>query len=337
MKLKNTSSRISNKISRTLTDLIFSTQLENLIFSRKKGAVILCYHGVDLNEDKRFNMRFFSNKTLESHFYYLKKYTNVISIKDYFDQKWDENRLNVAITFDDGYRNNYLYLKPLVEKYELPVSIYITGLNNTPYKFLWADFADLVLYFTKRDAFVIGNQEFRKSETGNFINNEGLSTKLKIKEVGNWEYKEEFFKLFESEFLEIQNKPELKDYWQIMSDEEIQSCSKSPFISIGSHSFYHNNLDNISLTDAKQELIHSKSYLESLTQQPITELAYPDGAYTEELALYGNQELGFDKQLALSFRFKDDGNKPFMRSRTGLYPVDSIPNQLRQIEPILAF
>jgi peptidoglycan/xylan/chitin deacetylase (PgdA/CDA1 family) len=282
-------------------------------------------------------MRFFSNKTLEKHFYYLKIYANVISIQDYFDQKWDKNKLNVALTFDDGYRNNFLYLKPLVEKYELPVSIYITGLNNTPYKFLWADFADLVLYFTKRDAFVIANQEFRKDTNGNYLNKEGLTPKLKIKEVGNWEYKQEFFNLFESEFREIQNKPELIDYWQIMSDEEIKTCSKSPFITIGSHSFYHNNLDNISLTDAKQELIDSKSYLESLTQQPITELAYPDGAYTEELAIYGNQELGFDKQLALSFRFEDDKNKTFMRSRTGLYPVDSIPNQLRQIEPILTF
>lgn len=335
--MKSISSRISNKLNRTFTDIVFKTNLEQIIFSNKKGAVILCYHGVDLNEDKRFNMRFFSNKTLERHFYYLKKYTNVISIQDYFEQRWDKNKLNVALTFDDGYRNNYLYLKPLVEKYELPVSIYISGLNNTPYKFLWADFADLVLYFTKRDAFVLGNQEFRKDTNGNYLNKEGLTPKLKIKEVGNWEYKEEFFKLFESEFQEIQNKPELKDYWQIMSDEEIQSCSKSPYISIGSHSFYHNNLDNISLLDAKQELIDSKSYLENLTQQPITELAYPDGAYTEELALYGNQELGFDKQLALSFRFKDDGNKSFMRSRTGLYPVDSIPNQLRQIDPILNF
>jgi len=329
--------RISNKLNRTLTDFVFKTKLEQLIFSKKKGAVILCYHGIDLNEDKRFNMRFFSNKTLEKHFYYLKKYTNVISINDYFEQKWDKNKLNVAITFDDGYRNNMLYLKPLVEKYELPISIYITGLTNTPYKFLWADFADLVLYFTKRDAFVIGNQEFRKTETGNYINNEGLSPKLKIKEVGNWGYKEEFFQLFESEFNEIQKNPELVDYWQIMSDEEIQSCSKSPFISIGSHSYYHNNLDNIPFSNAKQELIDSKNYLENLTQLAITELAYPDGAYTEELAFWANKELGFDKQLALSFRFENDSIKPYMRSRIGLYPVDSIPNQLRQIEPILTF
>ncbi|MFM7666829.1 MAG: polysaccharide deacetylase family protein [Bacteroidota bacterium] len=335
--MKNINSRISNKLNRTITDIVFKTNLEKLVFSKKKGAVILCYHGVDLYEDKRFNMRFFSNKTLEKHFYYLKKYTNVISIQDYFEQKWDKNKLNVALTFDDGYRNNYLYLKPLVEKYQLPVSIYITGLNNTPYKFLWADFADLVLHFTKRKSFVLGNQEFRKDSNGNFLNEEGLTLKLKIKEVGNWQYKEEFFKLFESEFQEIQKKTDLSDYWQIMSDEEIQSCSKSSFISIGSHSFYHNNLDNISHSDAKKELIDSKNYLENLTQQSITELAYPDGAYSDELTHWANNELGFDKQLALSFRFDDDKNKSFMRSRTGLYPVDTIPNQLRNIQPFLTF
>jgi peptidoglycan/xylan/chitin deacetylase (PgdA/CDA1 family) len=305
--------------------------------SKKKGATILCYHGVDLHEDKRFNMRFFSQKTLERHFYYLRKHTNIISVKDYYEGNFDSNKLNVAITFDDGYRNNFTYLKPLVEQYQLPVSIYITGLNQTDFPFLWADFADLVLYFTKRKSFNLGNDEFVKNERGLFLNDDGTSLKLKIKEVGNWGYKEEFFKLFESEFNEIQKKPELVDYWQIMSDEEIQSCSKSPFISIGSHSFYHNNLDNISISDAKQELIKSKNYLENLTQQPIAELAYPDGAYTEELAFCANMELGFSKQLALTFRFEDDCTRPYMRSRTGLYPVDTVPNQLRQIEPILSF
>ena len=135
--------------------------------------------------------------------------------------------------------------------------------------------------------------------------------------------------------MKLKKKPELSDYWQIMSDEEIQNCSKSSYISIGSHSFFHNNLDNISLSEAKQELVDSKKYLENLIQKPITELAYPDGAYSEELVSFANDELVFDKQLALSFRFENDCKKPYMRSRTGLYPVDSIPNQLSQINPIL--
>jgi len=329
--------RISNKLNRTFTDFVFKTNLEKLIFSQKKGAVILCYHGVDLFEDKRFNMRFFSNKTLEKHFYYLKKYTNVISIQDYFDQKWDKNKLNVALTFDDGYRNNYLYLKPLVQKYQIPVSIYITGLNNTPYKFLWADFADLVLHFTKRKSFVVGNQEFRKDSNGNILNEEGLTPKLKIKEVGNWEYKEEFFKLFESEFQEIQKKPELSDYWQIMSDQEIRECSKSQFINIGSHGFLHNNLNNISLDLAKKEILDSKIYLENITQKEICEIAYPDGGYTKDLSKCCFEEFQMKYQLACSFLFENDYNEPFLRSRLDLYPVDTIPNQLRQIKPIISF
>ncbi len=337
MKLKNIASRISNKVNRTFTDIIFLAQLEKLIMSKKKGAVILTYHGVDLHEDKRFNMRFFSNKTLEKHFYYLKKYTNVISIQDYFDQKWDENRLNVALTFDDGYRNNYLYLKPLVEKYELPVSIYITGLNNTPYNFLWADFADLVLYFTKKTSFVLGYQEFRKIKNGNFVNEDGLTLKLKIKEVGNWEYKVEFFKLFESEFQVIQKKPELLDYWQIMSDEEIIECSKSPYINIGSHGFLHNNLNNIVLKNAQKEVNESKCYLENLTQKEINEIAYPDGGYTEELSKWAFDELQIKHQLACSFLFENDNKKQYLRSRLDLYPVYSAANQLMEIKPILTF
>ena len=337
MKLKNIASRISNKVNRTYTDIIFLAQLEKLIMSKKKGAVILTYHGVDLFEDKRFNMRFFSNKTLEKHFYYLKKYTNVISIQDYFDQKWDKNKLNVALTFDDGYRNNYLYLKPLAEKYQLPVSIYITGLNNTPYKFLWADFADLVLYFTKRKSFVLGNDEFRKIAGGNFLNEKGLTLKLKIKEVGNWQYKVEFFKLFESEFNEIQKKSELLDYWQIMSDQEIRECSKSQFINIGSHGFLHNNLNNIPLEFAKKEIGDSKNYLENITQKEIREIAYPDGGYTKVLSKCCFDEFQMKYQLACSFLFENDCDEPFLRSRLDLYPVDTIPNQLRQIEPIISF
>jgi len=66
VKLKNIASRISNKLNRTLTDYIFAAKLEQLIFSKKKGAVILTYHGIDLNEDKRFNMHFFRTLHLKS-------------------------------------------------------------------------------------------------------------------------------------------------------------------------------------------------------------------------------------------------------------------------------
>ncbi len=329
--------RISNKINRIQTDLLFSLNFEKFIFSKKRGAVILCYHGLDLYEDKRFNMRFFSNKTIEKHFFYLKKYTNVISVKDYFEGRFDSTKLNVAITFDDGYKNNFKYLKPLLEQYEIHASIYVTGLNQTNYPFIWADFADLVLFHTKIGSFYIQQDEFIKNLNGQFVNQEGLTLKHKIKEVGGWEYKEDFFKLFESEFNELKKNKALDDYWKIMSDEEIKACQNSRFITIGSHGYYHNNLNNIPFEDAKGELVKSKLYLENLTQTNVSEIAYPDGAYTEELSKWANDQMNLKYQLACSFKFEDDHDKVYIRSRFDLYPVFSYSNQLKEIQPILKF
>ncbi len=333
----NFNNRIKNKINRIQTEILFNLNLERLVFSSKKGAVILCYHGVDLYEDKRFNMRFFSNKTLEKHFYYLKKYTNVISINDYFEKKWNKEKLNVAITFDDGYKNNFKYLTPLLHQFELPASIYVTSLNQTDYPFIWADFVDLISYFTKKKSFYLANEEFIKNKYNQFVNSNGISLKLKIKEIGNWEYKVGLFRLFEAEFHELCRIKELDDYWKIMSDDEIISCSKSKLITIGSHGYYHNNLDNIPLSASKNELNKSKLYLENLIQSNVSEIAYPDGAYTEELCQWANDELNFNRQLACSFKFKGDESKEYIRSRFDLYPVYTYTNQLKDIQPILKF
>lgn len=68
-----------------------------------------------------------------------------------------------------------------------------------------------------------------------------------------------------------------------MSDKEIRIASESLGIMLGSHGFLHNNLANILLPDATDELLKSKNYLENLIQKPVNSLAYPDGSYSREL------------------------------------------------------
>jgi peptidoglycan/xylan/chitin deacetylase (PgdA/CDA1 family) len=328
--------RISNKINRLTIDTLFSFNLEQLFLSKKKGGVILCYHGVDTIGEKRFNMRFYNVESLRKQFIWLKKNTNVISVNDFFNKKnWINSKLNVAITFDDGYRNNFKYLKPLAEQLQIPISIYITGINNTKYNFLWPDFADLVLYHTNQKKFQLGQSSFNKNNLNQFVDENGHSLKQRIKMEGHWHYKEDFFKLFENEFNQLKLKSDLADYWQLMSDDEIRECSKSTWITIGSHGFFHNNLDRIPLADALNELNLSKSYLENLTQKDINELAYPDGAYSEELAEHAFLDLDFKYQLALTFHHSMDCHKNYLRSRLDMYPVYSDAYQLYKIIPTI--
>jgi peptidoglycan/xylan/chitin deacetylase (PgdA/CDA1 family) len=113
-----------------------------------------------------------------------------------------------------------------------------------------------------------------------------------------------------------------------MDDDELIKISKSKFVTIGSHGNLHNNLGQIDIENAKNELIESNLYLENLLQKKIDELAYPDGSYNNELLDYA-YKMGFKYQLAAEgFLNKADNDIFFIRDRIGIYQCGKWTNQL---------
>ncbi|MBK6983995.1 MAG: polysaccharide deacetylase family protein [Bacteroidetes bacterium] len=56
---------------------------------------------------------------------YLKRNFDIVSVQDIFtDTKAKKKR--IALTFDDGYLNNYSIAWPILKKYNLPATFYIT-------------------------------------------------------------------------------------------------------------------------------------------------------------------------------------------------------------------
>ena len=105
-----------------------------------------------------------------------------------------------------------------------------------------------------------------------------------------------------------------------MSDEQIKIISKSRYVKIGSHGYWHNNLSSLPYQKACEDVLNSKNYLENLTQYTIDSIAYPDGSYTREVSKYAN-DIGFNYQCAVDYKFKEDKNTPYIIDRLGLYPV----------------
>ncbi|MFA5144203.1 MAG: polysaccharide deacetylase family protein [Candidatus Omnitrophota bacterium] len=88
---------------------------------------ILMYHSIDSgNKDTKLSV---SPESFARQMEFLyKNHYNVVSLEKaaaYIKRKDMPPRKTVAITFDDGFRNNYLYAYPVLKKYGLPATMFI--------------------------------------------------------------------------------------------------------------------------------------------------------------------------------------------------------------------
>jgi peptidoglycan/xylan/chitin deacetylase (PgdA/CDA1 family) len=318
--------RIVNKMSRTKSELLFRYSPGLTDFVKSKQNKIIMYHGVDLVGNSAFNTRHTSVDCFERQIQFLTKHCNIISLSDFFKQNFDPTKSNIAITFDDGYLNNFLYAKPILERYKAYATFFITALNQTPETILWADYLDIVSKRTN-EPFVIRNKKYQLIN-GVYYNEDGESIYEVVKNrLPEYSFKKELFgALMKNDG--FKDEVPLFDYWKLMNDEQIIETSKSEYISIGSHGYYHNNLGKILINEAVLELTNSKKYLEELTQKKIDSIGYPDGSYSREL-IDKAEDLGFSFQLAADgFLFEEDQNDHRILNRKGIYSCDTCGNQL---------
>lgn len=92
-----------------------------------KTAPILLYHRINnVSEDKL--MLCVSPECFEKHLIFIKKNYDIIHLSK-LSEKITKGTLRgneISITFDDGYKDNFVKALPLLEKYNIPATIFIT-------------------------------------------------------------------------------------------------------------------------------------------------------------------------------------------------------------------
>src|SRR5260221_13248063 len=140
MSTSNIHSKFLRKWKNIRNDMRGLLRMNEHLFLHARGSRILIYHGICQSDHTRFNSIFLRYKTFEKHLQFLKKYFHVISLNDFYNQRFSEERFNICISFDDGFANNYKYVLPLMNKYQVPVTFFITGIRHAGYDILWNDF-----------------------------------------------------------------------------------------------------------------------------------------------------------------------------------------------------
>ena len=317
----NKISKIRGRLNRLQRDTGWYLGLNQSYLANVKGARILVYHGICIDDPLRFNTLFVKLKTFEKQLSLYKKYFNIISLNDFYEQKFDKDRFNICLTFDDGFANNYKYVLPLLERYEVPATFFITGVRDAGYDILWNDVL-CIAYQYGPVKFRFRNEDFIKGRDKKYISSATGQRLVDILRKSGIEDKIEMMKL-----LDQFKKKAVEDYWLQMTQEEIRMLSASKWVTIGSHDYFHNDVANVPVNFVAQDFARSKQILENITGKEIRALAFPYGSYTREV-VKAAKNTGFKQLLATDFLFQEDKNDTALRERFIINPFISDINQL---------
>jgi peptidoglycan/xylan/chitin deacetylase (PgdA/CDA1 family) len=210
---------------------------------------------------------------------------------------------SVAITFDDGYADNYHFASPLLTDYEIPATIFVTaGQVEAAEEFWWDALERIFLHAGELPSVLdlVVRSQPRRWELGR-------SASFSISEAERWQhwradesaptvrhqlYKQIWQVLFDANSEERNRLVRELTLWaglplkarathRSMTEEELQHLAGG-VVEVGAHTWTHPSLAKLSTLDQADELRRSKSHLEQILGRMVKGCSYPHGHYSPQ-------------------------------------------------------
>lgn len=176
----------------------------------------------------------------------------------------------VCVTFDDGYADNALCALPILQKYSIPASVFVSTafLNGGR---MWND--------TVREAVRIAPQEqldLRDLQLDTYALGTSAERLLSAETIIR-EIKHKDPELRATLVAAIENRVGALPDDLMLTTEQLQLLANSG-VSIGAHTVNHPILSSVPFAQAETEIHSSKLEIEALIQREVELFAYPNGA-----------------------------------------------------------
>lgn len=249
---------------------------------------VLMYHRIVPNTDERFVQEepgmLVQPQTLQMHIREAKKLFQLTTLGAWVAAKAAGEPLPAkacAITFDDGWLDNYEYAFPILQAEQAPATVFVVAEKiGTDFQF-WPNIVAALLLNNNI-------QELRKhplfatilSElpiAGVAINREQMAEC--IRRLKRFSDQDIFAALGDINWRQLTGHlpPALMNWPQLL---EMQN---SGLVEIGSHTCNHKRLnDALSPADLQHEILHSRQLIEQHTQRPSPLFCFPNGDYSPQ-------------------------------------------------------
>lgn len=309
---------------------------DRLIRANSSSTLLnLMYHGVVENDCCYFSPRHITDEQFEKHLIYLKKNFDIISLPEAFRRQHNNIRITkrtITISFDDGFQNNLTIALPLLEKYEIPATFFVSAIcaQEMAYRCIWPELIATLNYFHPNEYIHIPTNLSQKEHFT--LNSNTIAYYLKSCDIP--ERNIILQHLIDNYDLEHKISTITEEIWRLLTYDEVAILSQSPFSHIGSHGISHLNLGAISLKTARHELLSSKLILEECIGKTIDMIAYPDGSYNDEVKHIA-EDVGYKFQVAVDYRSSSDFEDNRIMNRHGISPTTTFESNMLNLN--LAF
>jgi peptidoglycan/xylan/chitin deacetylase (PgdA/CDA1 family) len=222
-----------------------------------------------------------SKDAFERQLVFLKNNYNIISLSDYLDAvEGKEDRLpgnSVIITIDDGYRDNYEYAFPLLKKYGIPATIFLTTDFVSNESWLWPDLINYILKETDLNNITFENNQFIQTYDIELPENRHkaqLSLFNYFRSIDN-EAKNNLVRDL-AEKLHVNIPAKVTSDYQPLTWDQIREMHENS-IEFGSHTCSHPICSRLKGDSLRYEIVESKREIEEQLDAKVDIFCYPNG------------------------------------------------------------
>lgn len=240
----------------------------------------MMYHRILPKHDPRYSQEepgmIIEPDTFLMHLQILKQVFTIIPLSEWIDRKNQNLSLPdkaCAITFDDGWLDNYEYALPVLEQEQVPATIFAVSHMIGTFDQFWPN---RIMTLLQQPQEKIRTIPWLHKLMGDHAADAELSAQAIYSLKGFSD--NQLLKLIEQAEKNLSISP--SNIPSLMNWGQIRQLSDHALIEIGSHSCHHIRLrEDLKPDILLREILESKALLESQLEKPVDLFCYPNGDY----------------------------------------------------------
>ncbi len=245
--------------------------------NRNQKVGVLMYHGISTTGGEGAVQA----DTFERHIRLLKKFFKFININD-APKDTKSSKRPLLLTLDDGFLNNYEVAAPVLRRYQIPATFFVSTRHCEKGRYLWFSYLKGLEAFFHEQGFWWQKEYYEMSGANRSIAVRKISEKL----ISCMPHPALMYQAIDHELPKLEDfVPDavIRDRFAGISYDGISELAQDPLFTIGIHT-----VDHVFLTHCEDRLItkqiqENAEIIQFLTSKKPSSIAYPSGIYNDRV------------------------------------------------------